>query len=268
MDFWPESPASGVEKWISGFFRASGNQKSTFLHPRTAPPSGRVPCPLFLRPERPLQSKYEGGGLWFGTEKRIRNTAGNFTPGAIEGSHVVATKQYSTVPCYNTDTLKRGGLQLAAATATRTKREGPQQRDPQGGTGSSEGAQRGDGRRPGRRPFRGRRQAFAKSHVTEMLKQGPVQLHSGPFLLWKFSKHLTWELFLDFFLQHLYLKFVRKLCQVLFQFLNGLPSTFKALRARRFEFASPTTSVYTGIFGLKRGWWRSSRAPPQPGACL
>ena len=23
IDFWPESPASGVEKWISGFFRAS-----------------------------------------------------------------------------------------------------------------------------------------------------------------------------------------------------------------------------------------------------
>ena len=22
MDFWPESPASGVEKWISDFFRA------------------------------------------------------------------------------------------------------------------------------------------------------------------------------------------------------------------------------------------------------
>jgi hypothetical protein len=22
MDFWPEGPASGVEKWISGFFRA------------------------------------------------------------------------------------------------------------------------------------------------------------------------------------------------------------------------------------------------------
>jgi hypothetical protein len=46
----------GVEKWISGFFRASGNQKSTFLYPRKVPPSGRVPCPLFLRPgpERPL----------------------------------------------------------------------------------------------------------------------------------------------------------------------------------------------------------------------
>jgi hypothetical protein len=25
MDFWPGSPASGVEKWIPGFFRASGN---------------------------------------------------------------------------------------------------------------------------------------------------------------------------------------------------------------------------------------------------
>jgi hypothetical protein len=47
MDFWPESPASGVKKRISGFFRASGNQKSTFLHPRAVPPSGRVPCPLF-----------------------------------------------------------------------------------------------------------------------------------------------------------------------------------------------------------------------------
>jgi hypothetical protein len=47
MDFWPESPALGVEKWISGFFRASGNQKSTFLHPRKVAPSGRVPCPFF-----------------------------------------------------------------------------------------------------------------------------------------------------------------------------------------------------------------------------
>ena len=36
MDFGPESPASGLEKWITGFFRdsGSGNQKSTFLHPR------------------------------------------------------------------------------------------------------------------------------------------------------------------------------------------------------------------------------------------
>ena len=25
MGFWPESPALGVEKWISGFFWASGN---------------------------------------------------------------------------------------------------------------------------------------------------------------------------------------------------------------------------------------------------
>ena len=63
MDFWPESPASGVEKWISGFFRASGNQKSTFLHPRAVPPSGRVPCPLFLRPERPLPLGFLGKSL-------------------------------------------------------------------------------------------------------------------------------------------------------------------------------------------------------------
>jgi hypothetical protein len=27
-------------------------QKSTFLHPRKVPPSGRVKCPLFVRPER------------------------------------------------------------------------------------------------------------------------------------------------------------------------------------------------------------------------
>ena len=46
--------ASGVERWISGFFRASGNQKSTFLNPRKVPPSGRAPCPFFLRPKRPL----------------------------------------------------------------------------------------------------------------------------------------------------------------------------------------------------------------------
>jgi len=30
-----------------------------------------------------------------GTE--IRNTAGHFTPGAIEGSYVVATKQHRTI---------------------------------------------------------------------------------------------------------------------------------------------------------------------------
>jgi hypothetical protein len=42
MDFWPESSALGTEKWISGFFRAtgSGNQKPTFLHPRKVPQSG------------------------------------------------------------------------------------------------------------------------------------------------------------------------------------------------------------------------------------
>jgi hypothetical protein len=28
MDFWPESPASGVEKWISGFFRATRSGKN------------------------------------------------------------------------------------------------------------------------------------------------------------------------------------------------------------------------------------------------
>jgi hypothetical protein len=57
MNFWPESPALGVEKWISGFFWASGNQKPAFLHPRKVPPPGRVPWPLFLRPEseRPLE---------------------------------------------------------------------------------------------------------------------------------------------------------------------------------------------------------------------
>jgi hypothetical protein len=47
LDFLPESPASGAEKRVSGFFRASGNQKSTFLHPRKFPPSGRVLCPFF-----------------------------------------------------------------------------------------------------------------------------------------------------------------------------------------------------------------------------
>jgi hypothetical protein len=32
------------------------------------------------------------GGFWLGTE--TRNTAGYFTPGAIEGSYVVAAKQF------------------------------------------------------------------------------------------------------------------------------------------------------------------------------
>jgi hypothetical protein len=56
MDFWPESPVSGVKKkkWIPGFFRASGNQESTFLHPRKVSLARRVPCPFCLRPERPL----------------------------------------------------------------------------------------------------------------------------------------------------------------------------------------------------------------------
>ena len=47
MDFWPESPASGVENWISGFFRASGKQKSTFLHPREVPRPGEFPAHFF-----------------------------------------------------------------------------------------------------------------------------------------------------------------------------------------------------------------------------
>jgi hypothetical protein len=51
MDFWPESPASGVESG-NGFPVSFGlvetrNQKSTFLHPRKVPPPGGVPCPLF-----------------------------------------------------------------------------------------------------------------------------------------------------------------------------------------------------------------------------
>jgi hypothetical protein len=70
---------------------------------------------------------------------------GHFTPGATEGSHVVAAKE--AVPHYNANALK-GGLQPAAT--MRTTREGPQHRDPQ--VGSSEGTQRGDGRRPERRP--------------------------------------------------------------------------------------------------------------------
>jgi hypothetical protein len=62
MDFWPENPALGVEKWISIFFRArkpflpvvcSGKQKPAYLHPRKFPPSRGVPCPLFTRPEHP-----------------------------------------------------------------------------------------------------------------------------------------------------------------------------------------------------------------------
>jgi hypothetical protein len=50
MDFWPESPASGVgvEKRISGFFRASGNQKSTFPHIREQfPRPGECPANFF-----------------------------------------------------------------------------------------------------------------------------------------------------------------------------------------------------------------------------
>jgi hypothetical protein len=66
---------------------------------------------------------------------------------------VVAAKQYRTIHIiYNTSTVNntlKGGLQLAAT--MRTPREGPQHRDPQGG--SSKGTQRGDGRRPGRRPL-------------------------------------------------------------------------------------------------------------------
>ena len=56
MVFWPESPASDVEKWISGFFRASGNQQSTFLHPSKVPPSVRAPCPLFTPRTSPTSS--------------------------------------------------------------------------------------------------------------------------------------------------------------------------------------------------------------------
>jgi hypothetical protein len=37
MDFWPESPASGVEKWISSIFRAGGNQKSIFTPESSSP---------------------------------------------------------------------------------------------------------------------------------------------------------------------------------------------------------------------------------------
>jgi hypothetical protein len=54
MDFWPESPASGVEKYISGFFRASGNQNPAFLHPRKVLTSGRAPCPFFYVQNAPL----------------------------------------------------------------------------------------------------------------------------------------------------------------------------------------------------------------------
>ena len=58
------------------------------------------------------------GGFWLGTEQE--STAGHFTPGAIEGSYVVATKQYRTIISIH----KKGGLQLAAT--IRTTREGPQ----------------------------------------------------------------------------------------------------------------------------------------------
>jgi hypothetical protein len=91
------------------------------------------------------------------------------------------------VPYYNTNTLK-GGLQLAAT--MRTTREGPQHRDPQGG--SSEGTHRGDGKRPGRRPLqkaggsRGsgrytKRKATQQAVVTETgwLSRRPLQRAGG-----------------------------------------------------------------------------------------
>jgi hypothetical protein len=55
---------------------------------------------------------------WLGTEQE--STAGHFTPGAIEGSYVVATKKCRTI----TSIHKKGGLQLEAT--MRTTREGPQ----------------------------------------------------------------------------------------------------------------------------------------------
>ena len=72
------------------------------------------------------------------------STAGHFTPGAIEGSYVVATKQYRAIMPMH----KKGA---AASSYHAVHEKGTANRDPHGG--SSEGTQRGDGRRPGRRPL-------------------------------------------------------------------------------------------------------------------
>jgi hypothetical protein len=84
------------------------------------------------------------GGFWLGTEQE--STAEHFTPGAIEGSYVVATKQYRAVISMH----KKGGCSYSSSYHT-DHEGGTANRDPQGG--SSEGTQRGDGRRPGRRPL-------------------------------------------------------------------------------------------------------------------
>jgi hypothetical protein len=97
---------------------------------------------------------------------RQESTAGHFTPGAIEGSYVIAAKQ-CVVPYYNINALK-GGLQLTAT--IRATWEGPQHRDPQGG--SSEGTQRGGGRRPGRRPLQ---KAGGSRGGGRYIKRGAVQ---------------------------------------------------------------------------------------------
>ena len=53
IDLWPGSPALGVEKWISGFFRASENQKPTFLHPRKSFPFRESVLPTFFTSRTP-----------------------------------------------------------------------------------------------------------------------------------------------------------------------------------------------------------------------
>ena len=70
------------------------------------------------------------------------STAGHFTPGAIDGSYVVATKQYRTIISIH----KRGAAAKNSSYHINTDHKGGNtHRAPHGG--SSEGTQRGDGRR-------------------------------------------------------------------------------------------------------------------------
>jgi hypothetical protein len=52
MGVWLESPASGVGKYIFGYFRARGSQETTFLRAMRSPLRG-VPCPPFFTSRAP-----------------------------------------------------------------------------------------------------------------------------------------------------------------------------------------------------------------------
>jgi hypothetical protein len=90
MDFWPESPASGVEKWISGFFRASGHRKFTFLHPRPESSSSvresalptlftsRTPLTITVLLQDPIDTRGTGGHAGGNTARRdTKGTGGH-----------------------------------------------------------------------------------------------------------------------------------------------------------------------------------------------